>query len=313
MMPYRTGGPLGDAERRALDSTTGTGAVPTILDKDWIELLRNKMVVVAAGARQILDLQGKFSIPRQSAAATAYWIAESAVVTSASNQTLDQIAFTPKTIGAYTDISRRFFELSNMDSGEEFVKEDLTAILARGVDLAALNGTGSATTPTGILQDTGITTTRTVALGTPGGVPTWAALVELHTIVARGNASDLGEFTYIGNADVRGTLATTPKLGSTFPAYLLEDNKVYGFPFLSTQQIPSNLTKGGGTGLSAMIGGVFNQTILAYWSGIDILVDPYTGSSSGTVRVVALQDMDVKRRHDEAYAVIVDMITNQSS
>ena len=61
-----------------------------------------------------------------------------------------------------------------------------------------------------------------------------------------------------------------------------------------------------------MIGGVWNQLIAAYWSGVDILVDPYTGSSSGTVRIVALQDMDVQVRHNEAFALIVDMISNQS-
>lgn len=312
LMPYSTRGLVTNGERRALDSTAGTGSIPTILDKDWIELLRNKMVVMQAGAREIQNLVGRFAIPRQNAAATAYWVAESGAPTG-SNQTLDQVLFTPKTIGAFTDISRRFFELTILDSGEEFVREDLTAILARGVDLAALNGSGNSNQPLGILQNTGITTTRTVALGATGGAPTFAALVEMHTIVARGNASDLGPTAYVGNADVEGTLATTPKIGSTYPVFLMEDGKVYAKPCYFTQQIPNNLTKGGGTGLSAIIYGVWNQLILAYWSGVDILVDPYTGSSSGTVRVVALQDMDIQVRHPEAFSVIVDMTSNQTS
>lgn len=308
LMPYRSYTP--QAESRALDSTAGTGSVPTILESDWIELLRNKMVVKQAGAREIMDLVGKFAIPRQNAAATAYWLAESGAPTG-SNQTLDQVLFTPHTIGAFTDISRRFFELTILDSGEEFVKEDLTAIIARGVDLAALNGSGSSNQPTGILQTSAITTNNTVSLGTNGGAPTWAAMVGLHTKVARGNANGLGEFSYVGNADVEGTLATTAKIGSTFPIYLLEEGKVYNKPFYQTQQLPNNLTKGSGTGLSPILGGIFNQLILAYWSGVDILVDPYTGSSSGTVRIVALQDMDIQVRHPEAFAVIVDMISDQ--
>jgi HK97 family phage major capsid protein len=317
MAPYTNsrefrGTPLPGRERRALDSTAGTGSVPTILDTDWIELLRNSMKVIQAGAREIRDLQGKFAIPRQSAAGTAYWVAESGAPT-ASNQTLDQVLFTPHTAAAYTDVSRRFFELTILDSGEEFVKMDLTAILGRLIDLAALNGTGASNQPLGILQNTGITATNTVALGTNGAAPTWTPLVELYTIVQRGNAADLGMFSYLGNADVEGTLATTAKIGSTFPVYLLDDNKrVYGQQFLATNQLPNNLTKGSGSSLSPVVAGIFNQLFLAYWSGVDILVDPYTGSSSGTVRIVALQDMDIQVRHNAAFSVIVDMITNQS-
>jgi HK97 family phage major capsid protein len=294
-----------------LDSTAAVGSIPTILDKDWIELLRNKMAVKQAGGREIMDLQGKFAVPRQNAAATGYWVGESGAPTG-SNQTLDQVPFTPHTVGAFTDVSRRFFELTIIDAGEEFVKEDLTAIIARAVDLAALNGSGASNQPLGILQNSGITTGRTVSLGTNGGVPTFAAFVELRTIISRGNAADLGDMSYIGNADVEGTLASTAKIGSTFPVFLLEDGKVYARPFYSTQQLPNNLTKGSGTALSPIVCGVWNQLLLAYWSGVDILVDPYTGSSSGTVRIVALQDMDIQVRHNEAFSVIVDMISNQT-
>jgi HK97 family phage major capsid protein len=320
-MPYRTRTPARgaeldalarDPERRALDTTAGAGSIPTILDKDWIELLRNAMKVKAAGAREFLDLQGKFAIPRQSAAGTAYWVAESGAPTG-SNQTLDQVLFTPHTIGAFTDISRKFFELTMLDTAEEFVRMDLTAILARGVDLAALNGSGAANQPLGILQNTAITATGTVALGVNGGAPTWPAIVELHTIVSRHNAADLGPFAYMGNADVKGTFSTTAKIGTTYPVFLMMDDTVYGMPFHLTNQLPNNLTKGTGTGLSPVIGGVWNQLCLGYWSGIDILVDPYTGSSSGTVRIVALQDMDVQFRHPEAFAVIADMVSNQTA
>jgi len=306
--------PRSNFERRNLHTViAGAGSIPTILDQDWIELLRNRMIVMAAGAQEITDLRGKFAIPRQSAAATAYWVAEGAAPTG-TNQTLDQVLFVPHTLGAFTDINRRFFELTILESGEAFVKADLTAILGRGLDLAALNGSGSANQPLGILQNTGITSTRTVALGVNGGLPTWPAMVELHTVVSRGNASDLGEFVYVGNADVRGTLATVAKLGTTFPYFILDDNqRVYSFRTEFSQQLPNNLTKGtSGPTLSPIIGGVWNQLYFAYWSGIDILVDPYTGSSAGTIRIVSLVDADIQTRHNEAFAVIVDMMSNQT-
>ena len=40
--------------------------------------------------------------------------------------------------------------------------------------------------------------------------------------------------------------------------------------------------------------------MIGLWSGLDIMVDPYTGSAAGTVRVVAMQDYDVAVRHPES-------------
>lgn len=309
LMPYSTRGLMSDAERRVFDSAAAAGSIPTELSKDWIELLRNQMVMIQAGMRQIMNVEGRFAIPRQTQASTGYWLGESGTPTG-SNQVLDQVIFTPKTVGAYTDISRRNFELSNSDDLEGFVKQDLTAVIARAVDLAALNGSGASNQPLGILQNAGITATGTVSGGTNGAAPTWGNLVKLYTTVKQANAADLGEFTYVSNAQVEGTLATTAKIGSTYPVYLLEDGKVYNKRFLTSQQVPSTLTKGSsGAVLSALVGGVFNQLIAAYWSGVDILVDPYTGSNSGTVRIVALQDMDLQCRHNEAFGMLVDVIT----
>ena len=123
----------------------------------------------------------------------------------------------------------------------------LTAIIARGVDLAVLNGSGGAYQPLGILQNSAITGSNTVALGTNGPAPTWAALVEMNTVVGRGNALDLGEAVDVGNADVEGTLATTAKIGSTFPVFLLEDGKVNSKRYPSTQQLPNNVAEGEGS------------------------------------------------------------------
>jgi hypothetical protein len=38
------------------------------------------------------------------------------------------------------------------------------------------------------------------------------------------------------------------------------------------------------------------------YGGLDIVVDPYTSSTSGTVRIVALQTCDVAVRHAVSFA-----------
>jgi HK97 family phage major capsid protein len=85
--------------------------------------------------------------------------------------------------------------------------------------------------------------------------------------------------------------------------------EVNGYPAFVTNLLPANFVKGTGTGLSPMLFGNWNDAVFALWSGLDVLTDPYTGSSSGTIRVVCLQDVDFNVRHPQSFAKIVDMVT----
>ena len=295
----------GDPQYRAFDTTAGAGGIATVLDTTYIEILRTRMVTRQAGARVLTDMQGNFAIPRQSATQAMYWLAEGAAPPSAGQPVVDQVAFTPRTAGAYTDITRRLSEQINTDA-EMFVREDLANVVARGVDLAGLAGTGASNQPVGIMAHPGVTT---VAIGANGGAPTWSMAVGLETAVAKLNA-DLGSLAYMTNAVGRGTLKQTVKVAaSTFPIYIFEDGEVNGYPVFVTNQLPGNLTKGTGTNLSPIIFANWNDLIYAFWSGQDVIVDPYTGSSSGTIRIVVLQDCDVNLRHPESFAQVVDMVT----
>jgi hypothetical protein len=84
-----------------------------------------------------------------------------------------------------------------------------------------------------------------------------------------------------------------------------------GYSLASTQNVPSNLTKGGGTALSALIFGDWSQLLIGFWSELDILVNPYesTAYSKGNVQVRAMATADVAIRHALAFAAINDMIT----
>jgi hypothetical protein len=84
--------------------------------------------------------------------------------------------------------------------------------------------------------------------------------------------------------------------------------QINGYKAMASNNVPSNLTKGSGSNLSAILFGNWNDLILAFWSQLDITVDPYTGSNAGTVRIVALQDMQIKWRHDESFACYTDVI-----
>jgi len=86
-------------------------------------------------------------------------------------------------------------------------------------------------------------------------------------------------------------------------------NQLFGYDVTQTNNVPSALTKGSGSALSAMIFGNFADVIIAEWGGVDVLVDPYTGSSTGATRVTVFKDVDVAVRHAESFAAISDMVT----
>lgn len=298
------------AERR--DLTVGTAAdggytvATDLLAQSFIELLRNRMVVQAAGATVLAGLQGDVAIPKQTGGATAYWVAESGAPTE-SQQAVGQVTLSPKTVGAFTDFSRKLLRQSSLDV-EAFVRQDLATALALAIDLAALHGSGASNQPTGIASTSGI---GSVAGGTNGLAPTWAHMISLETEVAVDNA-DVGRLAYITNAKVRGKLKQTPKVSSTDSVMVWEvnDNPINGYRALVSNQVSSALTKGTSSGVcSAIFFGNWNDLLIGMWGGLDILVDPYTHSTSGTVRVVALQSVDIAVRHAESFAAMLDALT----
>jgi HK97 family phage major capsid protein len=307
---YRVGGrPLiSGYERRIDDTTAGAGAVLTRWDTTWIEYLRARMVLNQLGIRTLTDMHGNFQMPAQTGIGTVSWVAESTGVATTA-QTIGQVLFQPKTVGAYTDMSRRFLEQLSIDA-ELFVREDLAAILARGIETAVYNGTGSPQ-PTGIMQNSAVT--QVVSIGTNGGYPAISNFIELEELLGKANA-DMGNLAYVTTPAVKGTLKQTPIQYQSQTSYVPvpiwgKDDQVNNYPIYSTNLMPSNLTKGSGSSLSAVIFANWMDAVLAFWSGVDVLVDPYTGGSAGTLRVILLQDCDFELRHAASFATIVDAET----
>lgn len=268
-------------------STAGGDLVATnLLAASFIEVLRNKSVLQRAGAMTMNGLVGNIAIPKQTAASTAYWVAEASAPTEA-DQTVGQVSLSPKTVAANTNYSRKLLLQSSIDV-ENFVRNDIAQILALAIDLAGLYGLGSSNQPQGIKPAlSGGSQEESFA----GSVPTFAEVVGLETKITSQNA-DLGAMSYLINASMQGSLKTTAKIGSTYPVFILEDQAMNGYPVLMSNQIASG----------DVFMGVWNQLIMGFWSGLDLLVDPYSASTTGSVKIVAFQDCDIALRHKESFA-----------
>lgn len=293
-------------------STAGGNFVATeLLGSSFIELLRNAMVLDKLGITWLRDLNGNVAIPSQTGAATAYWVAESGAPTE-SQQTVGQVLLSPKTVGAFTDYSRRLLLQSSLDV-EAFVRADLAAIIGLALQAAAINGSGSSNEPTGLLNISGI---GSVAGGTNGLAPTYAHMVALETAVANANA-DIGNMAYLTNSKVRGKLRTTEQFTGTNGQPVWTSmagqrgvGEVIGYEAHVSNSVPSNLTKGTANGVcSAIAYGNWADMLIGLWGGLDIMLDPYAGATSGTKRVVALQDCDINVRQVGSFAAMKDALT----
>ena len=275
----------------------------------FIELLRNRMMVRMLGATVLDGLIGNVDIPKQTGSATMAWAAED-VAAAESAPTVGQVPLGPKTATVWTDMSRRLL-MQSSPSVEQMVRNDLAASIGLGLDLAAINGSGAGSEPTGILQTAGI---GAVALGANGAAPTWADIVALESEVAIDNA-DIGNLAYLTNAAARGKLKTTPKEAGQ-AIYVWGDGNEPGFGMMNgyragaSNQVPSTLTKGTSVGVcSAILYGNWADLIIGMWGALDVLVDPYTKSTTGAVRIVNHQDVDIAVRHAESFAAITDALT----
>jgi len=292
-------------------ATGGATVATNLLASSFIDVLRNKALIMQLGPTMLSGLVGNVAIPRQISQTQTYWVTENSAITQA-EATFDQVTMTPKQLGARSQYSRLMLQQGTPDI-EAIVRNDLARVMALGIDSAAISGTGASGQPRGILSTSGI---GAVAMGTNG-----AALTNLDTFVDLERAVDVanalnGSLYYLSNGRV---MAATKKLKDTGgrPLWTADyANTVVGtagglngYPMANSNQVPSNLTKGTGTNLSALIFGNFSDLLIGMWGGLEILPNPYgAGYNAGSVDIRSMQTCDVAVRNSASFAAVTDII-----
>jgi len=277
------------------------------LGNEFIDALYAKLVIGQAGARVMSGLQGDIAIPKLSASVTnSAFVAENGAPSEGA-ATFAQVTMSPKTLAAYVDVSRRLM-LQSDPSVEAVLRNDVINTFARKIDEVALEG-GASNEPSGIIASS---TGNVEALGTNGAAIAYSNIVSMVSKVEQDNAIlNDASCKFIGNPKVTAKLRTTPKQGSGVEGNFIlnPDDSMLGYNYLSSTLVPSDLSKGSASNLSAMVFGDFSQLMLGFWSGVDVIVDPYTGSTAATTRLAFFQDLDIALRHDDAFSVCKDIVT----
>lgn len=274
----------GGAANTPTGATSGANVIATeLMAGSFIEMLRNRTTIMRLG-RTMAGLVGNVDIPKQTAGATAYWIGEGADATEGT-PVIGQIELNPKTVAAYTDITRRLMMQSTPDA-ETIVWNDLVNALGQAIDYAGYYGSGVSNQPRGLKNYTGI---NAVDFAT-ASKPTFAEIVEMESQIAADNA-DINSMAYVFNALMRGHLKTSPKFGAGTESTIWEQgNTVNGYRTEVTNQVAAG----------DVFFGNFNDLLIGLWGGLDINVDPYSLSKSGGTRIVAFQDVDFALRRVES-------------
>ncbi|MHA7871746.1 MAG: phage major capsid protein, partial [Hyphococcus sp.] len=204
-----------------------------------------------------------------------------------------------KHVGALTEFSRNLV-LQADPSVNDMTTRDAARALASALDSAALIGGGS-NQPDGIITQL----TAGPGLGT-WATPTWAEGLQLIADVESDDAA-MGSLGWAIHPAVRKKLRSTLVAASTDSRMIMADpNELYGYPaFAST-----GLTLGSPSGGPAIFGD-FSSLVVGYWSGVDVLANPYesTAYSKGNIQVRCLLTADVMIRHIESFQAANDMAT----
>jgi HK97 family phage major capsid protein len=175
--------------------------------------------------------------------------------------------------------------------------------MAQELEKAAIKG-GGTNEPTGIIGNADV---NVVSIGTNGGAITWQTVVDLMKEVEASNG--MGQ-AYLTNPLVKAALQTTARQASGVEGnFILQSGagELNGYPMAVTTNVPSNLSKGTGTDLSALVFGDFSKLAIASWGGMELTVDPFSGATAGLTNMVLNAYMDVNLLQPEALAVCKDI------
>lgn len=304
---------LADEATRTLQVSTTSGSTggqtvdTDLLVSSMIELIRKRLVLHRLGARFLTGLRGNIAIPKVTGGAVTYFVPESGE-TTASDPVFTQITMTPKTISGMTVFSRLLTMQSSLGV-EAFVRSDIAAAIAEGIEKAVFLGSGTSNQPLGLTGQSGL---HEVAIGTNGGAPAYEHFVNMETLVADSDIYDDGTMKYLVNARTRGKLKSTLKFPYTgIPIFekgsAPGEGEINGYPALMTNLLPKDGTKGTGENLSTALFGRWSDLIVGMWGVLDIMSDPYTKSASGDIRVIAFQSFDTNIRYAQSFAKCTDI------
>ncbi len=296
LMPY---GNVQKLNERTLNTTTGSGAVPTLWDaSQFVDYLYPLMVGPKLGWNYMDGVMAGTKLPRQSGVPTVSAVAESGSASS-SQPGIDNVTFMPHTLTANVSYSRRF-GYTSVVGADAYINKAGARQIALSLENGALNGTGSSNQVTGLFNTAG-TGQEILAANTLA----YSNIISMKKKLALANANNGNKLAWLTGPSGFAKGQTTAKIGSTYPVFIVsEDGQINGEPVAVTSQVPENLSYCGTGSLTAFCYGNWDFfNVAMFGNGLDVIIDPYTNSTSGDVTITFLMDYDVQLTQPSAFII----------
>lgn len=278
----------------------------SVLGNEFVDVLRNAMVLSKLGIRVLGGLTSNVAIPRKTAATTIASYSEIGAIT-ASNPSTTQITLTPKRVGGQVLYSRQALIQANPDV-DAMLRDDLAQGVAVQIENLAINGTAASNQPRGLVNFVGI---GSVVGGTNGAQINWGHIVGLESACANANSEPDARAGYLVNTKSRGWCKQTVR--STYLPFIWDNaaQPLNSYRAAVTNNMVSNGTKGSSSGVCSTLAfsSDWQDLVLALFGGLDIVVDPYTQAGTGQIVLTANQFIDVACRQPASFATMTDALT----
>ena len=255
-------------EVRAIHSVTADGEKVVATEVfDILTPLRAKNVLAQAGATIYSNLTSDVKIPIMSKSNVTFEAENGEAKDGAG--AFNYLKLTPHRLTAYVDISKELLAQDSVDV-ENAIRTDLVNAINSKLEEAFLSDfTGSAAQPKGVF-----------AVVKPSSAVTndFATLVANEAKVEDSNI--LNEPVYILSNKAKAALRAMAKGASTELVY--ENGEVDGTKAYNTSNVPA----------SNYLFGDMSSLVIGTWSGLDLIVDPYTQAAKGAVRLVVNMYVD---------------------
>jgi len=266
-------------------TTDGAAFVPVNVG-GAIEALRAPSVIEQLGTTTLQGMTGNLKFPRVSVKATG--VAEGEVdANAASGLEMDELTLSPQRVSAKTTYSKQLL-LQGGAAVDLVIAQELQNAMNAFIDTKAFDTLDGATIDN---QSTDGSTTLTAAI---------AVAMESAVLAAGGN---LAAARYVMSPTAYKFAKNLAQVSSVSALYDLASNTFNGYPAVATPYLID-----ASSGVGQMLFGNFQQgCILAYFGGIDLLVDPYSAAGNAQIVLHVNRFFDFDVRQAGALSKIIDI------
>ncbi len=299
LVPWRLNDESERVDTRVLGTTQPTGGATLVGQQvmpDMIDLLRNRALVLIAGARLYPGLQGVVYFNKKTGAPSVTWMEENPPADAPQSEpAYGYVSLSPKTLIGQVQIPRQLLVMSSIDV-EADVRNDLAIGHGLALDLGSLHGKGTDKQPVGIYS------AADVQSHPVGGVPDLTDITTMPALVADKNA-DLGSLSWMTTPLMAGVLKRTP-LVSGYPVFLwvgtYREGELGGYPARTTNQISKTL--GAGANEHGLIFANWNDLLVGMWGNdLEVVVDVLTKAARGQILITSYSMGDTAVRRGESF------------